>query len=506
MSSETNVGNGADAELTTLIFEVAARRVPLQHLISRIHRNRTSDGNGVASILSIPGIDGTIPLHRACQFGSPAMVKYLLELGVRHRVAGQIGGAGGLFVECRPDENTRVPTPMNLAVDRVRSICDREKKNILINSHRDEKDTTKSHSDDEGWEVLAICVRYADAARYRRPIETTLANGQHGTSVIAAAVGIVPVDLLAPMMVRDKKITATTTGRFGRSILTKVIHLATEAQQNYGEEDKFDDWRIVLQTLMDKQNNSHLKDAATVEKCRGQSSIQIRHRHPLHIATEYGLDWSNGIEPILQSDYDVLLVQDTNTRLYPFMLAAAGMNFDNSRRRVLQLLKSMLAKRYMMCGGINPWIDLYSCFHCADSNSNKGYDSSIKFMKKKKNELWKDILYGSKEEDHVTVLRPDLVFFRNREGTATLCKEEAFSIIYAAAGMQSNLDTTFELLRQNPAIMNQFVVNVTSTVNSTFTARSPKRNDCLCERERKRIKQRGRRRRLRQKNKKLVAT
>lgn len=506
MSLAARTGTGADAELTTLIFEVAARRAPLQHLISRIHRNRTSaGGNSVASILSIPGIDGFIPLHRACQFGSTAMVKYLLKIGVHHRVAGRLSGAGGLFVQSQPDDGTTALTPMDLAIHRVRTEIDRT-----------ENDSTGAGEDGEDWEVLEICVRYADSARYRRPTEAILGSAPPAAGVIAAAVGIVPVDILAPMIARYRsRDSAVATGRFGRSVLTKAVHLATESQRDDGEEGNYDSWSIVFEQILDLEKQSEpKKETTTTGKHRSDGfPLPIKrdnHRHPLHVAAEYGLDWSNGVEPILQSDYDLLLVQDTTTRLYPFMLAASGTELGSNRRRVLQLLKRLLERRYKMCGGANPWIDWYACLHYGneDSDVGGGTGKNSHRIKRKKDDFWRDIMYGSKgaeEKDRVTILNSDSLLFHDGEGdgTTTLSKDEAFSLVHCIAGLQTNLNTAFELLRQNPAIMNSFVTSVYETADNNIidNPRDSKRNDSLILKEKRRRKQRQRRRRLRKNNK-----
>jgi len=434
------------------------------------------------------------------------MVKYLLNIGVHHRVAGRLSGAGGLFMECQSEEDTRVVTPMDLAVDRVRLKIDWKKKSMKTDYHCDDNDADAARDDEEDWEVLEICVRYADSARYRRPTETILRSAPPGASIISAAVGIVPVDLLVPMIARYQSLDSTiATDQFRRSLLTKTVHLATEAQQNYEEKGNSDNWSIVFKTLLDMGKHSKFKKAA--------SSLQVKqdiHRQPLHIAAEYGLDWSNGIEPILQSDYDILLVQDTTTRLYPFMLAASGMELETDCRWVLQLLKRLLGRRYKVWGSANPWIDLYACLHYDNKDSDVGGDTRRIFdrIKRKKDEFWRDIMYGSKvaeEKDHVTILNSDSLLFHVREGTTTLSKDAAFSLVYSIAGLQTNLNTAFELLRQNPAIINQFVtsVNATADNNNIDNTRDPK-SDRLIQKEKKRRKQRSRRRRLRNNNKKQI--
>lgn len=373
---------------------------------------------------------------------------------------------------------------------------------------------------------------------------------------LIAAIGIVPVDLIVSLIgmchAQHNESITITTDSFGRNILTKAIHLATESQQQQqyhieeeDEQEDFNNWTTVFQTLFDIINNNNKSkpnEASTTiirdKRNRGERSSlhttkttptqqKNKQRHPLFLAAEYGLDWCNGMAPILQSNYNLLLEQDPITQLYPFMLAASGIDLETTTNTttshcrwvvVLDLLKRLLEMRYRVLGNVDPWIDLYVRF-CSDSVGDRccrddgGGSTTMpshfrkmekKIERKKKEEFWNDILHGSKVafmDEHITILnQKTLSIYDKKEGiTTTLSKDEAYSFICTVAESRSNLNAAFELLRQNPAILNRFVTSVNATIDNDVTVIDD-------HREKKRRKQRNRRKRLRKSKNKSVMT
>jgi len=61
-------------------------------------------------------------------------------------------------------------------------------------------------------------------------------------------------------------------------------------------------------------------------------------RLPLHLAIASGKVWGNGVKAIMDANPDALMMQDSVTRLYPFLLAAEGQNSDVNT--IFELLRS----------------------------------------------------------------------------------------------------------------------------------------------------------------------
>ena len=51
-------------------------------------------------------------------------------------------------------------------------------------------------------------------------------------------------------------------------------------------------------------------------------------RPRLNMGCEYGLQWSNGMKEVMETNKESIGVYDEVTGLYPFMLAAAGVSSD----------------------------------------------------------------------------------------------------------------------------------------------------------------------------------
>ena len=58
------------------------------------------------------------------------------------------------------------------------------------------------------------------------------------------------------------------------------------------------------------------------------ASPKEQRRKALILAAKHGLSWSCGMKEIVEEFHDDLSIFDTSTRLFPFMLAAAGECYD----------------------------------------------------------------------------------------------------------------------------------------------------------------------------------
>jgi ankyrin repeat protein len=61
-------------------------------------------------------------------------------------------------------------------------------------------------------------------------------------------------------------------------------------------------------------------------------------RLPLHLAIASGKVWTHGVKAILDANPDALMIQDSTTKLYPFLLAAETLNSETNT--IFELLRS----------------------------------------------------------------------------------------------------------------------------------------------------------------------
>ena len=88
-----------------------------------------------------------------------------------------------------------------------------------------------------------------------------------------------------------------------------ALHVAVKQQAfNKGT------WKEIVEYLLDEEHNR--RQCALIR--------DVDNRLPLHVASAFGLKWSDGMDYVLEANVAALEEKDEKTGLYPFMLAATG--------------------------------------------------------------------------------------------------------------------------------------------------------------------------------------
>mmetsp|Transcript_27260 Transcript_27260/g.40272 ORF Transcript_27260/g.40272 Transcript_27260/m.40272 type:complete len:505 (-) Transcript_27260:18-1532(-) len=276
-------------------------------------------------LLQRDDIKGQIPLHVACVENNDGteMIQLLLLEGVKKNVGG-LFGAGGLYVK-----DNKGNTPLSQLIQCMNNPF--------------------------AWdsELVTLCVRVAFEASQSQmmdglqEMDQSMHDQQPEVSIhfpiLHEAMKIASPDSFYRIIeiVKDYDVELSGTDRRGRTALIQAIYLNDEerVQQNVGG---FGSKLQYTRKISTKEIISMI--VSTVQSNCGKNRDGAG-RLPLHIATELGLRWDEGICDIVYANRHGLKERHCVTGLYSFMTAAAVSDADLGTIYKLLRAKPMFAKK-----------------------------------------------------------------------------------------------------------------------------------------------------------------
>ena len=275
-------------------------------------------------------IKGQLPLHIACEESNETcqseLIELLLKEGVKHKVDG-IYGAGGLF-----DKDYKGTTPLMHVIHAMNNpftwdatqltICVKAafesamslSNNISIsakNLDAADGENTNTSSGDEKWEM-----------------EVEESDHYFHFPILHEAMGISSPDAFYRIIEIVKEFDEELSGkdRRGRTALMKAIYLDDEEGQRRTQYKRKTSTKELISMII----GAVTSDCAKVRDGAG--------RLPLHIATEMGLKWDEGVRDLVFAYSKALEERHCVTGHYPFMTAAAGP--DSELDTIFELMRA----------------------------------------------------------------------------------------------------------------------------------------------------------------------
>ncbi len=268
-------------------------------------------------------IKGQLPLHIASEDSNESnqaeLIELILKEGLKQNVGGQYG-AGGLF-----EKDYKGTTPLMHVIHSMNNpftwdamlleICVKAAYESATNLSKkmrsglpgvvegDPGDITSTNAiaTGETWEMDLV----EDGHYFHFPI-------------LHEAMGISSPDAFYRIIEIVKEYDANLSGkdRRGRTALMKAIHLDSEKGQRRTQYKRRTSTREIISMII----GAVTSDCAKVRDGAG--------RLPLHIATEMGLKWDEGVRELVYANLEALEERHIVTGHYPFMTAAAVSNPD----------------------------------------------------------------------------------------------------------------------------------------------------------------------------------
>mmetsp|Transcript_38640 Transcript_38640/g.116017 ORF Transcript_38640/g.116017 Transcript_38640/m.116017 type:complete len:421 (-) Transcript_38640:6581-7843(-) len=274
--------------------------------------------------ISAPDCYGRLPLHHAAgrAESSPELVRFLIEEG-RARGLGGDDFSGGSFVE---DEDG--VTPIRCVLERVQALLEES----------DERQRLHLCEGGPEWHKMAVLARAcSDCLKAKRRARQGIKGCNESSCSISAGFSLVHtlLEVGSPAIVLSYAIKAYSSqlrekDEWGR------LPLAIAASQHKCSKE-------IIELLLD--SDIGYPPAAKVSDVAG--------RLPLHIASENGRKYDDGLRCLFEAAPKSLECCDAVTSLFPFMLASTGLeaNVDTIYRllrespSVLQIFCSKSRKR-----------------------------------------------------------------------------------------------------------------------------------------------------------------
>lgn len=264
-------------------------------------------------------IKGQLPLHIACEeshseTSQSEMIELLLQEGLKHKVGG-VFGAGGLFekdhkgttplmhvIHAMNNPFTWDATQLTLCVKGAYESAMSLAEKIRENQDRADVETTNASAGaEERWEM--------DVEEVEDYFHFPILHEAMGISSPDAFYRIIEI-----VKEYDEKLSGKD--RRGRTALMKAIYLDVEEGQRRSQYKRKTSTKEVISMI----TGAVTSDCAKVRDGAG--------RLPLHIATEMGLKWDEGVRDLVFASKEALEERHCVTGHYPFMTASLGPNAD----------------------------------------------------------------------------------------------------------------------------------------------------------------------------------